>query len=283
MVAVLAAEIHFDVHRPLIHNWAIIGKPKNWGILLHRYWGELHCAYFLLGDELDELNLGHNTRTRIFDVSDLDAPLLIGAYDATTPAIDHNLYIVGERAFQASYSAGVRVLDSSDVANGNLTETGFFDVYPSDDDPSFNGAWSVYPYFESGVIVVSGIEQGLFILDPTAAVGGELSIALNSTTASVPQGGIFPFSFEILNETGSDQRFAFALALLSPGNPQPNIIAGPIPLNLPDGGSVMADLNLPIPATAPLGGYTLAGVLIDTGGGGLIGLDAIGFQVEAGP
>lgn len=31
----------------------------------------------------------------------------------------------------------------------------------------FNGAWSVYPFFDSGTVIVSGIEQGLFVLKPT--------------------------------------------------------------------------------------------------------------------
>ena len=31
---------------------------------------------------------------------------------------------------------------------------------------SFNGAWSVYPFFESGTVILSGIEQGLFVLRP---------------------------------------------------------------------------------------------------------------------
>ena len=40
--------------------------------------------------------------------------------------------------------------------------------YPSSDSASFNGAWSNYPYFESGNVIVSGIEQGLFVLRPTS-------------------------------------------------------------------------------------------------------------------
>merc|ERR1712157_344243 len=42
-----------------------------------------------------------------------------------------------------------------------------FDVYPNSDSANFNGAWSNYPYFPSGTVVVSGIEQGLFILEVT--------------------------------------------------------------------------------------------------------------------
>ena len=49
-----------------------------------------------------------------------------------------------------------------------LNPAGFFDIYPLDNARAFNGAWSVYPFFPSGVVAVSGIEQGLFLLDPAA-------------------------------------------------------------------------------------------------------------------
>ena len=131
---------------------------------VHQGWLTEDHGQFLLDDELDELFFGHNTRTRIFDMADLDAPVLIGTEDAATASIDHNLYIVGKRTYQANYRSGLNVLDSADAANGTLDEIGFFDIFPPDDNPSFNGAWSVYPFFASGVVVVSGIEQGLFVL-----------------------------------------------------------------------------------------------------------------------
>ena len=37
-----------------------------------------------------------------------------------------------------------------DQANYDLTEVGYFDVYPNSDSPSFAGSWSNYPYYESG-------------------------------------------------------------------------------------------------------------------------------------
>jgi uncharacterized protein (TIGR03437 family) len=58
------------------------------------------------------------------------------------------------------------VLDISHASTANLQEVGYFDVYPVDDNPAFNGTWSNYPFFKSGVVVVSGIEQGLFVLRP---------------------------------------------------------------------------------------------------------------------
>jgi hypothetical protein len=52
-----------------------------------------------------------------------------------------------------------------------LSELAFFDVYPVDDAPQFSGAWSNFPFFPSGIVIVGGIEQGLFVLRPT--IGGQ--------------------------------------------------------------------------------------------------------------
>ncbi len=140
---------------------------------VHQGWLTEDHGQFLLDDELDEVFFGHNTRTRIFDMSNLAAPLLIGEADGATPSIDHNLYVVGDLTYQANYRSGMSVINSGDAASGVLEEIGFFDIFPSDDSPAFNGAWSVYPFFASGVVVLSGIEQGLFILAPRRLALGE--------------------------------------------------------------------------------------------------------------
>ena len=82
------------------------------------------------------------------------------------PAIDHNLYNHEGHCYQANYRAGLRILDLEDVSNGALTEVAYFDVYPSSNSAQFNGAWSVYPFFASGNVIVSHIEEGLFVLRP---------------------------------------------------------------------------------------------------------------------
>ena len=70
-------------------------------------------------------------------------------------------------AYQANYCAGLRVLDISNIREGDLKEVGYFDVAPDCDSPGFHGSWSNYPYFKSGTIVVSSIERGLFVLKYT--------------------------------------------------------------------------------------------------------------------
>lgn len=126
----------------------------------HQGWLTEDHVYFYQNDELDS----GNTRTLIWDVGDLDDPMQVAVYDAVLESIDHNLYIVGDLLYEANYTTGLRILDISD--RENPVEVAFFDTHIPDDDATFDGAWSNYPYFESGVVVVSSIGEGLFILEP---------------------------------------------------------------------------------------------------------------------
>ena len=134
----------------------------------HQGWLTDDHAFVLMDDETDEKNIEvvTNTRTLLWDVQNLDNPVYFADYIGPATSIDHNQYVVGDYSYQANYRSGLRILDISDIANGNLAEVGFFDIYPSSDSANFNGAWSVYPFFASGNVVVSGIEQGLYILRP---------------------------------------------------------------------------------------------------------------------
>lgn len=133
----------------------------------HQGWLTDDHRYFLMGDEIDELNFGFNTRTVVFDFTDLDNPFQSFDYTGPTPAIDHNGYVRGNKYYLANYTAGLRVIDISDIDNQVMTEVGFFDTYPNHNEVGFDGAWSVYPYFQSGNIVISDINRGFFLVkDP---------------------------------------------------------------------------------------------------------------------
>jgi len=133
---------------------------------VHQAWLTEDHRFLLSDDESEELVYGHGPRTYVWDVQDLDAPHLIGVYTGPTTSSDHNLYVRGGYAFEANYRSGLHVVSLVDVEQGALSEVGYFDVDPSSDEPGFDGAWSVYPYFASGTVVVTGISQGLFVLRP---------------------------------------------------------------------------------------------------------------------
>lgn len=120
----------------------------------------------IMNDELDESGLGINTTSYIWDVSDLDNPSETGRYTGPTPAIDHNLYTLNNYVIETNYRAGMRILKTDDIANGNMSEVAYFDTIPGSDSAQFSGTWSNYPYFASGNIVLSDIGTGLFIVKP---------------------------------------------------------------------------------------------------------------------
>ena len=130
----------------------------------HQGWITDDHKYFYLDDELDELQgRTSSTRTMVWDVTDLDDPQLVKEYQAVSKSSDHNLYIRGNYMYQSNYVSGLRVLDISDPINP--VEVGYFDTLPFGENvPGFNGAWSNYPFFESGIIVVSSMGEGMFIL-----------------------------------------------------------------------------------------------------------------------
>ena len=135
----------------------------------HQGWFTDDHRYFIMGDETDEQAFGMNSRTLIFDFLDLDNPVLASTYLGPSAAIDHNGYVKGNTYFLANYRAGMRVIDiPSMLASTNTVaadaEIGYFDTYPNNDNTAFNGAWSVYPYFTSGNIIISDINRGLFIV-----------------------------------------------------------------------------------------------------------------------
>jgi choice-of-anchor B domain-containing protein len=139
----------------------------------HQGWLTDDHRYFYVNDELDEQGgLGkaaEGTRTMVWDLADLDDPVLLKEHVGVTKSIDHNLYVKGNRMYQANYTSGLRILDISDPANPR--EVGYFDTFPGHDNPQFAGSWSNYPYFKSGTIVVTGIGEGLFLVrDRTQAV-----------------------------------------------------------------------------------------------------------------
>ena len=66
----------------------------------------------------------------------------------------------------ACQMARANLPDAASIAGGQLQELGYFDVYPADDQPEFQGTWSNYPFYGEDIVAVSGIDSGLFVLRP---------------------------------------------------------------------------------------------------------------------
>src|SRR4051812_1987792 len=116
----------------------------------HQAWLTDDQRYLLLDDELDEENIGHNAYTYVFDVSDLDAPVLVGHHDSGLTVIDHNLYVHGQYVYASDYEAGVRILRMDNLSTAAMTEVAYFDVIPARNTVNFAGSWNNYRFPGSG-------------------------------------------------------------------------------------------------------------------------------------
>jgi choice-of-anchor B domain-containing protein len=130
----------------------------------HQGWLSEDHRYFYMNDEGDEISGSvPGTRTLVWDVADLDDPILAREYISENQSSDHNLYIRGNLMYQSNYVSGLRVFDVSDPTNPR--PVGFFDTVPwGEDAPGFDGSWSNYPFFASGTVVVTSGKEGLFLL-----------------------------------------------------------------------------------------------------------------------
>jgi len=125
----------------------------------HQGWLSEDHEFFYMNDEGDEpQGLVDGTRTLVWDVRDLDEPVLVNEYIATTTTTDHNLYIKDNLMYQSNYGSGLRILDITD--RENPVEVGFLDTTPN----GGGGSWSNYPYFNSGAIAVTSMGEGLFMV-----------------------------------------------------------------------------------------------------------------------
>ena len=148
-----------DKNRPF--SIAVATYPRVW--YAHQGWMDEAHEYFYLNDEMDESAGERNTRTLVWDLRDLDDPVLAGSFRGETRTTDHNLYIRGDLMYQSNYQSGLRIVDISNRERPRR-EVGFFDTEPDAESVDLIGSWSNYPYFESGIIAVTSMYKGVFFV-----------------------------------------------------------------------------------------------------------------------
>ncbi|WP_306643786.1 choice-of-anchor B family protein [Sanyastnella coralliicola] len=180
----------------------------------HQGWLTEDHRFMLVDDELDESDYDINTRTYIYNVEDLSNPIELGWFESDIESADHNQYTLNGLSYQSNYMGGLRVLDLSDVANGNLEEVAYFDTNPESNGNFFWGSWSNYPYLPSQNIIVSTFSHMFVIrlenivsassIDPTA----ELTVYPNpaSDQMSIEWEGGKLESLSLINALGQTVR-----------------------------------------------------------------------------
>ncbi len=139
----------------------------------------------LLGSQQTDFSFTHNTWLsddgNILFTTDEQGGAPVGSYDVSDPSdiqvldlfkpletlgdgvIPHNVHVWEDWLIISYYTDGCILVDGSNPSN--LIEVGNFDTYipPS---TGFQGAWGAYPYLPSGLILISDIGNGLYVLEP---------------------------------------------------------------------------------------------------------------------
>jgi choice-of-anchor B domain-containing protein len=196
-------EVLVDFNVEAVELWDVTNKlqplllgtatnPSN--RYIHSGWPTANASHLIFHDELEEIQLGLPTRLYTLDLADLRAPTVQVSHTGPTSTTDHNGYVRGTSYYVSHYRRGVVVYDAS---NPNaLVEIASFDNYvnPSSNIAGTDGAWGVYPFLPSGTLLVSDIENGLFVLrDQTRnldASSGQLGFAALAGTAAENAGTI---------------------------------------------------------------------------------------------
>lgn len=128
-----------------------------------------------------------------YDISDLSNIRELDRYQRNpgSDAIVHNTYVLNNPSVTGHandfvvtsyYTEGVVILDGT--YPDNLVEVAHYDTSPLTGE-GFNGAWGVYAFLPSGNLLISDIEEGMFVLSPqyTQAAFLEGSVRDSATNA----------------------------------------------------------------------------------------------------
>ena len=112
----------------------------------------------------DEVSGAYVTSYDVSNLNDIEELDRIQAWSTNTNVIPHNTHVNGDFLITSYYTDGVSVVDASQPSN--LIEVAYYDTSDGYSGSGFNGAWGAYPFLPSGNILVSDIENGLYVLEP---------------------------------------------------------------------------------------------------------------------
>lgn len=141
-------------------NPVVLAQQNTSSNFSHNIWVTANGHYAFTTDEVS------GSYIDAYDVSDLTDIKRVGQFRRTATGIQHNVHLVQEQfAVIAAYRDGVTVLDISHPER--MIEVGNYDTAPTLSGNGFNGCWGVYPYFSSGKMAATDIEEGLYVFAPT--------------------------------------------------------------------------------------------------------------------
>lgn len=152
--------------------------PNNF---THNTWLSTNGKTLFTTDEVD------NSYLTAYDLSDLSNVAELDRIQSNpgSGSMVHNTHILNvngnDFAVTSWYADGFTIVDAGRPQN--LVQVANYDTYTGSGGGS-EGAWGVYPYLPSGTIIISNIDEGLFVLSPTYMRACYLEGAITNTCGS---------------------------------------------------------------------------------------------------
>ena len=246
-------EIFFDFNEDNFQIWdkTLNSAPSRLSTTSYPKVSYVHSGWYtedkqvvLVHDELDEMDYGLNTTVRLFELSDFGSPSLLSTWAGSTGAIDHNGFVRGNRYYMSNYTRGMTVLDISDTSDPK--EIGFFDTFPISDNTSFNGAWGVYPYLPSGVVLISDISSGLYVVRDNTLEPEQGNVSFDAQTYLVEEGASATVSVE--RKSGNTGAVSVKWEILAGATDDDDLALESGTLSWGDGDSQSQAITIPVTA-----------------------------------
>ncbi len=164
----------------------------------HNTWLSQDSKTLFTTDEVD------NSFLTSYDISDLGNITLLDKIQSNpgSNSMVHNTHIINvagnDYAVTSWYKDGFTIVDAGRPQN--LVQVGNYDTYPGSGGGSV-GNWGVYPFLPSGTIVVSNINEGLFVFTPNYVRACYLEGNIIDSITGLPINGAL---VEILTTTTND-------------------------------------------------------------------------------
>jgi choice-of-anchor B domain-containing protein len=143
-------------------NPVVLGSVETPAKFTHNIWLTDDHKSALTTDETGPSFLTSYDITDATDIKELDR-------FQTTPgsgSIGHNTHVRNDWAITSWYRDGFNIVDAHRPSN--LVQTASYDTWPTQSGQGFDGCWGVFPFFDSGTIIASNIENAakFFVFTP---------------------------------------------------------------------------------------------------------------------
>ncbi|MGI8893946.1 MAG: choice-of-anchor B family protein [Bacteroidia bacterium] len=112
----------------------------------------------------------HGMPLKVLDVSDFNNLQVLSTLTSgvASNSIPHNVLIRDNYAYVSYYYDGLYIFNLSDPSNPFVA--GFYDTSLEPNGNSYKGAWGVYPHLPSGNVLLSDMQNGLYVFDVSGAL-----------------------------------------------------------------------------------------------------------------